>query len=56
VKLGVWRTDPELSAWIHRSRLNLGVTEQMRDDPVVRASIDRLRRYAGPAIERVRLC
>lgn len=49
-----WRAEPELSAWIRSSRLNLGVTDQMREDPVVRESIDRLRRHAGPAVERFR--
>jgi hypothetical protein len=48
----VWRTEPELSAWISSSRLNLGVVDQLRDDPLVRQSADRLRRYAGPAVER----
>jgi len=51
---GVWRSDPELTAWINNSRLNLGGAGQMRDDPLVRHSVDRLRRYVGPAVERFR--
>ena len=51
---GAWRADPELTAWINSSRLNLGVVGQMRDDPLVRHSVDRLRRCVGPAVERVR--
>lgn len=50
---GVWRAEPDLAAWIAGSRLNLGVTDRMRQDPVVRASVDRLRRFVGPAVERV---
>lgn len=50
---GVWRTEPDLQSWINGSRLNLGVTPEMRDDPLVRASLDRLRRYVGPAVQRV---
>ncbi|MDP2773856.1 MAG: NAD(P)-binding protein [Nocardioides sp.] len=49
-----WRSEPDLTAWINSSRLNLGVTAQMRHDPVVRESVDRLRRHVGPAIERFR--
>lgn len=48
----VWRTDAELSAWIGRSRLNLGVVDEMRNDAVVRDSVDRLRCYLEPAIAR----
>jgi hypothetical protein len=50
----VWRAEPELSAWMKSSRLNLGVIDQMREDPLVRESIDRLRRHAVTAIERFR--
>ncbi len=48
----VWRSEPDLAAWINGSRLNLGVTAQMRHDPVVRESVDRLRRHVGAAVER----
>lgn len=51
---GLWRNEPELSAWMGSSRLNLGVGSQMRGDPLVRQSVDRLLRYVGPAIERFR--
>jgi hypothetical protein len=51
---GTWRAEPDLSAWTKSSRLDLGVPPWMRDDPVVRESVDRLIRHAGPAIERVR--
>lgn len=53
--MGAWRTEPDLQEWIDASRLNLAVGPQMRDDPVVRESLDRFRRYARPAIERVLL-
>lgn len=48
----VWRTEPDLSAWMRTSRLNLGVTDRMRQDPVVREGVDLLRRHAGTAIAR----
>ena len=48
----VWRSEPDITAWITSSRLNLGVTTQMRHDPEVRESADRLRRHVGAAIER----
>lgn len=48
----VWRAEPDLAAWIDNSRLNVGVSVEMRGDPVVRDAVARLRRYAAPAIER----
>lgn len=48
----VWRSEPEITAWINSSRLNLGLTAQTRHDPVVRESVDRLRRHVGAAVER----
>lgn len=50
---GVWRAERDLQSWMKASRLNLGVIPQMRDDPMVRESMDRLRSYSGPAIDRV---
>lgn len=50
----VWRTEPDLSAWMRTSRLNLGVADRMREDPVVRESVNLLRRHAGTAIARFR--
>ena len=50
----LWRAELELSAWMRTSRLNLGVADHMRDDPVVRESVAHLRRHVGPAIERFR--
>lgn len=48
----LWRAEPELAAWTDSSRLNLSVSPRMRDDPVVRESVARLRRHVGPAVER----
>lgn len=48
----VWRSEPDIAAWIDSSRLNVGVTSQMRHDPVVLESVDRLRRHVGAAVER----
>lgn len=48
-----WRSEPDLTAWIDSSRLNLGVPAQMRQDLLVRESVDRLRRHVGAAVERL---
>lgn len=49
---GAWRSEPDLTAWIDSSRLNVGIPARMRQDPLVRESVDRLRRHVGAAIQR----
>ena len=52
---GRWLSEPDVSAWVGRSRLNLlrGVPERM-EDPSVNEPVRRYVTYVAPAIERLR--
>ena len=50
-----WLGEPDVSAWVAQSRLNLlrGIPERM-DDPAVQNAVRRYLTYVGPAIQRLR--
>ena len=50
-----WLGEPDVSAWVAESRLNLlrGIPERM-DEPAVQNSVRRYLTYVGPAIQRLR--
>ena len=52
---GRWLSEPDVSAWVGQSRLNLlrGVTERM-EEPSVQEPVRRYVTYVAPAIERLR--
>ena len=50
-----WLSEPDVSAWVAQSRLNLlrGIPERM-DEPAVQNAVRRYLTYVGPAIQRLR--
>ena len=46
-----WLAEPELAAWIERSRLNAarGINDHM-DDPLMQSALARMFKYAEPAV------
>jgi len=51
----LWMGEPDLSAWIAQSRLNLlRALPDHAAEPAVRTAVERYLTHVGPAIERMR--
>jgi hypothetical protein len=49
-----WLREPDLSAWVARSRLNLlRALPEHASEPAVQTSLQRYLRHVGPAVERL---
>jgi hypothetical protein len=51
----LWRKEPDITAWLERSRLNIGRDLRHRnDDPLIQAATERFRANARPGIAKLR--